>query len=322
MKKSSSLRQQIKVLYNRFKLVYIGYITLLFLYVVVIILLKLKVIPEGAFEISFAASLLEDLIFFGILGLVTLYLSVRKPDEEDFHLRVTSLANGKKVTQQAHKYLSEAIRSILAYNEKLEIKIKIKEVNLRERYIFIHVEQYQLMTNMCRDIRYSVKTMGVTIEPGKFIDKSGGQVTLLHIIDEGNPQNSQYIIDGDPYDISEEKRSFNVPKQDYLIAEDNQINWRLCYRIYGSLFDKLEEKISTNWLLIPLQYFTQRLNLEVTNDTDTDISICVAGIEPNQVHHRLKKKNPYTFAREVYFEKGNNLAIFFYDEINDNERDS
>ncbi|MCH2217719.1 MAG: hypothetical protein MK076_06535 [Flavobacteriales bacterium] len=92
------------------------------------------------FKVSFSASLLEDIIFFGITGFVIFYYTYTDGSERGLRSRIALLANNKNIDDEAAVgFLYDIIAPVLAYNELTKINLVLKEKETANGRTYIRV---------------------------------------------------------------------------------------------------------------------------------------------------------------------------------------
>lgn len=303
--------KQLASIYLRFRLIIISYF-------VIVVLWLLLFISKGftgpwfeanfgaGFLISYLASLLEDIIFFGTIGIFGLALSTKLPEDEDINVRVKSLANNKNVGDGAKKYLIEHISKILAYNSTAEVSLILKEYDKESKTIMLYTEIKNEVINMCKDVKYSSVDTVFMVEPNVCFKGNYGYISYLGVNDIKSEE-SKKIVDGE---ILELKNANPYLKPvEFNISEDSSAIWRMCFATYGKL-DTGKENLA-NWYFIKVEKFTENFNIKVSNTTDTPIVCDIFYINRNEINTN-KKINQENILINPNSEKILNSNIVFY----------
>lgn len=306
-----------RVIFKRFRAVIIGYLVLVIFITLLTAYLGYsgsQLLHDQGFTISFLASFLEDLIFFGLLGIITLYVSVRKPEEEEFELRIRSLANGRRVIKGAQDHLSSEVKKIMTFNESMTIEIKIKSFSKEDNLLSLATKQTKHITNMCRDVKNRLNSK-VKIEPGKFVDGIGGEVTYFEVKDIRNPRNNKLYVRDETVKITESIGAYESPDQYLEISEDSTVEWILAYELFGEFSPRESAKIRSNWYDINANRYTKSCKIIISHEAPTDEPIELwlkhRGAKPWYREIRLKKGEVKKFTRSVHFRPNDSISLYF-----------
>jgi hypothetical protein len=223
----------------------------------------------NGFIVSYLASLLEDILFFGLIGFVAFVLSTRKPEDENFVVRIRSLANNKSVGEKAKEFLSNFIMKKLAYNSHVDVRLIIKEFSQNENCIKLYSEFTGEMINMCKDIKYPVFDIDFLIEPNEKVNNSYGYISYLGINDPKASQ-QQILVEKDIFELKDNKvykRNFN-----FAISEDSSAIWQMSFATWGKIDANRANK--DNWYFVGVFCYTESLNIQISNDTSKEDLKC------------------------------------------------
>lgn len=264
-----------KSVFKRFKILIIAYLSFILLW----LLAKLfqpqltpiieteKGIDLGAgFYTSWLASLSEDILFFGVIGFLGLILSTKLPQDEEFNIRIDSIANGRKVGDKARRFLNQSIKELLRYNDSAYIKIIIKSIDQQSKLAEVYAEFYNVCANMCKDVVFPLNANACVI-PTHNLNGDYGYISYLGIYEEGNTSNKNILYDGDIYKLPHngftKTTFFDVPANGTAV-------WRFCYSIWQSLNgDPAKED---DWYFIMTSGFSENFNIQLINRSGQDIS--------------------------------------------------
>lgn len=264
----------LQALKKRFKWIVIAYVFFIVLWLVAWIFQAglTKFIDTSAglnmgdgFVLSWRASLFEDIIFFGVIGILGLYLSTKLPHDEKFNIRIESIANGKKVGDKARKFLHHRIKRMLVYNDSHLIRIVIKSVDATNKLVEIYAEHSAVCTNMCKDVAYPLDTRAY-VKPTHQCNGDYGYVSLLEICEEGNPKNKETLVRGNIHKLT--SQGFSKPIL-FDVPPNGAAFWHFCY----SIWQQADGNKSTedDWYYVENLGFTESLNIELINQTDQDL---------------------------------------------------
>lgn len=215
----------------------------------------------NGFYVSLTASFVEDIIFFGVIGFAIYITSIRTLEDESFETRLKSIANSKKVGEQARENLSKNIRELLSYNRKREICITINEYNPTEGYIKVHCDMKNYIRNMCKDVKHPLVNANAYVEPGVEVMNSFGYISLLEIKDSEKESVKKTFINQDIVQLQRTAYRENV---EFFIEEDGEAIWDFCFTIYNQIGDDVKDP--DNWFYCISSRYTQDLSLTLKNE--------------------------------------------------------
>ncbi len=136
----------------------------------------------AGFSVSFAAALLEDLVFFFFIGITLFVITLKKLEDNEIDVRLDTVISSPNVTASAREYFRKETKSVLAFYEKCNVVIKIcgcdKETSTYKLYFMFD----STIINMCKDINFNVST-NAFVKPGRSVNENWGEVTILTIKD-------------------------------------------------------------------------------------------------------------------------------------------
>jgi hypothetical protein len=261
-------KNRIKQIWNRFKYVIITYI-----FVVVITIFSIssqKILSsyfENSFLTSFNASLLEDLIFFGFLGIVGIYVTTKPFREESFDVRVASLANNVD-DDDAIDFLRKEVQKLLAYTEVSNIRLHIKEIDKENNLIYLFTSIENKILNMCEDVNFIFFDTNFYVEPNKSMNDDYGYISYMGIQDNQDNKNKKVFFENDIYRF-DNRKSIKRSIQDFKITKGASALWKLCFGTYG----EIENGKEIDWYTINMDKFTRKANLNIVNETDYKLKV-------------------------------------------------
>jgi len=100
--------------------------------------------------LSFHASLVQDIMFFSLFGIVLFLFSKDRAQNQNILPRLWYLYSGNRATTSALTYNLEKIRFLAAFSPNLNISIEIEEYNEEYNAFKVHVTFDMLIANMSR----------------------------------------------------------------------------------------------------------------------------------------------------------------------------
>jgi hypothetical protein len=276
---------------KEYKFIFYGYFTLWILFLLTFFISdsnKIAVIINhilgNGFYSSLKASCLEDLIFFGIIGLATVIYSARKPDEEYIYTRINYIANRHSISPDAKKFLEKHILEALSYNRQSKIMIRIRDFRQYEstgtpeltkrisnftstsdnvaNMLKLHIEIDNVIVNMCKDVDFSLNNIIASIQPSRIVEGEAGQVTLLSITNKQSNEQGLPIVIGDPIKIVSMKGYSQT--FDYSIPKDSDVVWRFYWDIWVEIGNN--KNVENDWFHLYVSRFTENLHIDIVNE--------------------------------------------------------
>jgi hypothetical protein len=284
------------------------------------------------FAISLSASLLDDLIIFlvlGILGSIIQTIISRSPEEEDFDTRVKALMNSKNVegNDKLVNYLKSYLTTFLAYINKMNITMIIKDYDDKECAYKIFTEYDITLSNMCRDSEYNVTDPKITVYSDISVNGDFGHVSYLGTYDPNTLRLVNTIID-------EDKREDIVPilghferNLNYKIPKDGQMAWKLRFTIWSKIYEDGYES-PEKWFTHDLQRYAQNVKISLQNHLNSQHNVkfdvkkfsTVTNERSLIVNNDVLGYNsdgPKIVAPEIEYHPGDKIEFYFYKPINE-----
>lgn len=221
------------------------------------------------FRISFYASLLEDLIFFGALGFIVILISTGKPSEDTLENRIQYLANNKDNCSDSISDLQNIIRNFLCYNPKAKIDIALRSQT--EEKLDVTMSFDTTIRNMCRDISFK-NPIAVEATPTlKGDNGTWGGITLAKILDENCDDGEVNLCPGD---IDLRENETYRKEIDHEIKQNSEIKFSTSFRIFTREISKTEVREDLHSIYTLLDKFSKELIIKVMNqDKDKILNI-------------------------------------------------
>lgn len=254
----------------RYKIVFLSYFVLLGAYSYFLFYRRTSTVRyldllfgEG-FSVSLSASMAEDLLFFGAIGILVFYITTRKPEDEEISSRIRSVTNGRNVSEAAKGYFEMKTREVLAYNSKSIVTVKLKEYRADEKALKVYVEYDNTITNMCKDVPFTMVNARAIATPAMRVGNSWGQVTHLTIEDKKLVSEREVIVEGDVMDIPENGYRKEI---NYRISEDSEARYKFCFNIWSE-FSGEGNEVDENWFYTFVNRYTDSYTFCIINEID------------------------------------------------------
>ncbi|QNR25677.1 hypothetical protein [Croceimicrobium hydrocarbonivorans] len=224
------------------------------------------------YHISFSASLAEDIIFFGIVGVIIFILTKRDGSELSLKERINRiLLTNKNNNRSAKDYLFDQISPILAYNESSEISVELTQLKPDESLIKIYADVKHRILNMCSNDSFIIPKNTIGIESSYLVGLDYGTVYHASIKNEKpsvDASEDQIIIDSKP-GIPLKTKIYEHPIRPFTISKNGaaiaQMSW--------SIWEKLDGNKDDDGFYISNKRFTNKIDLTVSNKTPQDLKI-------------------------------------------------
>ncbi|UJX43277.1 hypothetical protein K9F62_11025 [Desulfovibrio sp. JY] len=215
---------------------------------------------------SVNASFIEEFIFFGTIGLVTIYVTTKKPEDEELRNRIRSVTNANSISDNAKSYFENKSREILAYNKQTIVTVRLKEFREDEKAIRVSIDFDNTISNMCKDVPYTNFSSTAIVKPALKVDNSWGHVTLLTIEDKKNSSQKQVVVEGDVVLLEEEGYYWS---NNFQIAADSEARFRLCYEFWTEIQeDESAIAVDKNWIFTVVSRYTDNFTYNIVNKID------------------------------------------------------
>lgn len=157
-----------------------AYAISLVIFFIAIIFIK----DKSSLAISFSASLLEDIVFFSLIGIVIFIITMKDGKDEDIYIRLDNVINGSNLLKykNAKNYFHGQTKQALAFYSRYKTTINIDEQNSHMKAYKIYTVSSGVIVNMCADIPFEDHT-NVRAYPGVNVNGQNGEVTFYQIKD-------------------------------------------------------------------------------------------------------------------------------------------
>lgn len=211
-----------------------------------------------SFIISITASFLEDLVFFLLLGLSAILISINKPGDEDFHNRVKYFFNGSNATDGSRKHISEEMRKLGIFSPRYRAIVTISEINATESAMRATFQIDRTLVNMFKDQPFLGEEHDYFVSGDRIpgLEKQGELLTAY----SGDERDKQYHIDT-PIPIYDDP-----VRKTILIDIPANSEVSIGYRSW------IWYKIGEDYEIKPTRY-TERIEGEIVNKTGKAIRI-------------------------------------------------
>lgn len=132
------------------------------------------------FIISFAASFLEDLIFFLLIGAIATYISIKDPSNDHIDRRARWLFNGKRFDEGALLYIREKATNLAIYSPLCEITVTFEEINSDGLTVKANIKSTRKFANLMSDAAHKKFLHEYSAESDDFYSSQvNGELTLV-----------------------------------------------------------------------------------------------------------------------------------------------
>lgn len=135
---------------------------------------------------SLAASLIEDVLFFLLVGIIPIFIAFKSPARYKIKSRAKWLFNAPNVDRRAVDYLTDNIRKIAAYSPFCNMKLEFHEPTEDGRGIKTIIVSTRKFVNLFRDVRLSDFELNIAANSDKiYVDGSNGQLVSVLLLKDG-----------------------------------------------------------------------------------------------------------------------------------------
>ncbi|MFD2101435.1 hypothetical protein [Flagellimonas iocasae] len=221
--------------------------------------------PKNDYHLSLSASLAEDLLFFGILGALVFFYSLRDGSDLSLRHRVSILANKKGIDDNAVTYLLNHIQPVLSYNKSTNIDITIDDVTDDKKYIRVFCDVENRIVNMCSNDAFELKNSDFKIEALNKIGHRYGFISYVGIknLVKGEGASSDLIFVSGPGNKPLQKKKVVYPIDNFVIPNNGIAESKMSWAVWEEL--NSEKLIMENWYYIANQRFTNKIHLDLSN---------------------------------------------------------
>ncbi|WBQ10048.1 hypothetical protein L2D01_14330 [Hyphomonadaceae bacterium ML37] len=156
---------------------------------------------------AFYITWLEDVIFFSLIGIPAVWISLRKPDDDHIEHRFNYLFNSDDArSHNIVREFNEVFTKMSAFCTQANIKIRLSEFIESGDIIKVEAQYQMYISNMYKDHTYKDPALGIIIEIDKDVENIEmlGEVTLLRTMKNNIP--NDYI--SSPIRLSKSRKSF------------------------------------------------------------------------------------------------------------------
>tara|TARA_Y100000588_G_C14232046_1_gene915692 strand:- start:362 stop:1243 length:882 start_codon:yes stop_codon:yes gene_type:complete len=222
---------------------------------------------DSNFYSSFTASFIEDVIFFGVIGLSVFIYSVKRPENDPFESRIKFLANSQNLDGSAIKYLSDQARATLAYSDVTQIRIYLRSYNPETSSITVSCSIESSIRNMCKDVEFDMTDTKLKIDAGVIVHGNYGLISHASIADENDPDHRSILVHDKIYYLENKKYEDEFK---YTIRPNGKAIRSICFQIYYRING--DRKDEESWFYINAERFTQNFNVEVVNEMGEELN--------------------------------------------------
>lgn len=252
---------------------------LIIIYLILLIIYFTRIHPLNAFanpdfQISFAASLLEDLVVFIFLTigvtLISIKLSSINPEDYDYDRRIKALMNSENVRDdnRAFIYLNEQISKMLTYNKVMHYEVAIVDYHPESRIYSIVTTRTHVVTNMCKDKSFENQSFPLVIETDIEVSGIYGRLNFVNLIDPKDWQKTVrevYSLKSPNTKLQKGENVFIIP--DINLEKDSEIAFVVSYTCNHKVEDINDPK---KWLYSEALKYTSNVTFSLINNLESE----------------------------------------------------
>lgn len=271
---------------------------------------------DKAFLLSFSASLIEDLIFFSLIGVVLYFSSFKKLEDSEVNVRLNTVINSPNVSKGAQDYFQLKSKQMLAYYESFDVKLTIKEYDSTNSAYKLYMEVDAKIVNMCKDLIFQGYHANY-IKSGIPVSGDFGECILYLLNDDNDALEQHQLINGVPVKLGEKIFNKTIP---LIIKSNGHATFKMTYYIWS----KYEQTVSL--FTTKVDRFVNSYSLTVINSLDKNLFEIKADKitydESSQVHNKeslIEKdsatvdvgRNGFQLIQNQPFKPQESVEIFF-----------
>lgn len=222
------------------------------------------------YHISFSASLLEDILFFGIVGIIIFILTKRDGSELSLKDRINKiLLTNKNNNRSAKEYLFDQISPILAYNESSKVSIELSQLYPENNLVKIYADVQHRILNMCSNDSFTIAENQIGLESDYKVGLDYGTIYHASIVNENPTVDSTkdyIVVDSKPgIPLKNNKYSHLIPP--FTISK----NGAAIARMSWSIWEKIDGVEDDDGFFVLNKRFTNNIEFTISNSTDKNL---------------------------------------------------
>ncbi|WP_406732164.1 hypothetical protein RJD39_11340 [Vibrio scophthalmi] len=215
------------------------------------------------FAISFFASSMESILFFICSGAIAFFLSISRPEHEDFDTKLSYLFPRVNQTEKGKEYCRSSINKLACISTKTTIQVSIDEYSTEYQAFRISTDHVYHLLNLHNNIHFK-DSLRVTYalddaEPTAFGSHCWGQVKKIRTIaGHRKPDECCNFLDH-PVSLNEQIMTIpfevTIKPNDHLILDISSWTW-------NNFKSPQRSRVGR---------FTELLDMKITNNIDETI---------------------------------------------------
>lgn len=224
---------------------------------------------EGAsdFAISYAASALDSLVFFILVGFILAIIALKKPEEEKLNRKIEYIFPDVEPDSKLLPYLVESVSALACINTAAERVLTITEVSDCGKFVKISLKSHSVIKNIHNNTDYANEEM-----PWSFMvdaqvpnEELLGEIHELSIVDKiGDCSEEKHIIQG-IVQLTDDNREYNTHFPMKLTAGQEVVYQANCWS-----WESIGNPFSFG-----INRYTQYQNISILNMTNEDLAVSV-----------------------------------------------
>jgi hypothetical protein len=239
------------------------------------------------FSVSYAASALDSLIFFTVVGLAITFISIKRPEEEKLATKIEYIFPDADSDSALGKFLANKVSALACISPITERTITIQEISEAHGAIKVLSKTNCVIKNIHNNHHYATDSMsyGVKLDLVEIDSPILGEVNDISVLfDLHDPSKNRRIINGThPLTKSnpEFKETFSLKLEPGETASYLTSAW-------------IWQPISDSVRFIPPRY-TETQNVKLCNDTQHVIDIRVGIPNDEDVEFQIQPGRSHEF---------------------------
>ncbi|CAH6863118.1 hypothetical protein PZ937_21300 [Vibrio alginolyticus] len=215
------------------------------------------------FAISFFASSMESILFFVCSGAIAFFLSISRPEHEDFDTKLSYLFPRVNQTEKGKEYCRSSVNKLACISTKTTVQVSVDEYSPKYEAFKVSTEHVYHLLNLHNNVHFKDE-LKIThkldnAEPTSFGTHSWGQIKKIRTISgHKRPEECLNALDS-PVQLTTQEYTLpfevKIKPNDHLILDISSWTW-------NNFLSPQTSRVGR---------FTEHLDMKVTNSIDQTI---------------------------------------------------
>ncbi|MCG9723821.1 hypothetical protein [Vibrio brasiliensis] len=234
-----------------------------------------KTTAPSDFAISFFASSMESILFFICSGAIAFFLSISRPEHEDFDTKLSYLFPRVNQTEKGKEYCRSSINKLACISTKTTIQVSIDEYSSQYEAFKVSTDHVYHLLNLHNNVHFKDE-LKITQKlddatPTSFGNHSWGQIKKIRTISGHKKPEECLNVIANPVQLTDQQVTVpfevKIKPNDHLILDISSWTWNNFKSPQSSRVGR----------------FTEHLDMKITNCIDETIILVNHNDGHNQV---------------------------------------